>query len=299
MYEVYEDGIGGAQRVLARPELSEAEVAPQQSVFLPSGWWYVLKGAELKGVDLDTHIAAVFDRARLFRGDTFARLDAIEAARATLDTMPAEPPEGGVWVAGRATLGAYDLERRGWPLRGLNIVMPSRDRTEESIARRVGPEIVANDLVLPMPMDEARAFQEQQGSSGQLDFYARLDLSAPESASDLNVRGHLREMLLFPPSGSSSQRMQVSPAFDRSRAIASFEFPAEAGAAPAETLAAAAPVPVAAPAPAPAGARPGTCGGRTRRGGPAGLARGARAWPCAGRVGHPGSAHGHRHRRGA
>lgn len=94
MYEVYEDGIGGAQRVLARPELSEAEVAPQQSVFLPSGWWYVLKGAELKGVDLDTHIAAVFDRARLFRGDTFARLDAIEAARATLDTMPGRAARG-------------------------------------------------------------------------------------------------------------------------------------------------------------------------------------------------------------
>lgn len=218
-FEVHREGLGGATEIMARPALAKIDVAPQEQVFLPSAWWFAVKGAELKGIDLKDHLAGLFDRANLFAGNTFARLDAIEAAQAKIDAVSA-PEDSPVWIAGRASLGPYNLDQQGWPVNGLNIVLPVGDRTETAIAGRVRPDIETSGLFLPMPMEEARAFDESRKRKGQLDFYARIDLSAPRNPQGFNPQARIREILLFPMKGSPSQQMEISPAFDPAEALA-------------------------------------------------------------------------------
>ena len=226
-FEITELGIGDARKVVAHPALAAVEAVPQKRVFLPSVWWFAAKGAELRGVELGAHLNAAMDRANLHSGDTFARLDAVAAAEAAIERTQADA-SGAPWVAGRITLGAYDLERQAWPVNDLNLVLPASDRTEEAVARRVQPQIDVRALSIPMSIDEARAFEEAREAarrrSGPLDFYARVDLLAPDASDQLAVRAHIRELFLFPLEGSQSQPMKVSPAFDREGAIARLEY---------------------------------------------------------------------------
>ncbi|WP_179380999.1 hypothetical protein [Jannaschia marina] len=174
------------------------------------------------------------DRANLHSGDTFARLDALAAARAAIERAEAGAEGAAPWVAGRITLGAYDLERQVWPVNGLTLALPTGDRMEEAVARRVQPDIDTRALSVPMSVEEARDFDATRTAarrrSGPLEFYARIDMGPPRRPDRLAASAQLRELFLFLPQGSPSQPMRVSPAFDRDTAIALLEF--EAPAAP-------------------------------------------------------------------
>jgi hypothetical protein len=222
-YEVRQSGIGGAAKVIARLAPEAVTAAPEATVFLPSAWWFVQQAATLGGTDLDAQINAVFDRANLFLGDTFARLDAVMAARNILADMPSQPGEP-AWIGGGIALGPYDLEREAWPVQTLNVVLPARDETEMRITRRVLPTIDKRALFLPMPTAQARLFQQEHLSSGRLIFYAQIDVAPPPSAGALNVAGTLRRLVLLRDTTSRSQPFQVSPAVNMDEAIATFDF---------------------------------------------------------------------------
>lgn len=226
-FEITEPGIGGARQVVARPELAEVEVDPRERVFLPTIWWFAAKAAELQGQDIDKYLNAAMDRANLHRGDTFARLDALDAARTKVQ-QARQAKEEAPWIAGRMTLGAYDLEGKAWPVNGVQLVLPVQGSTENALMRRVQPRIDVRALTIPMSIEEARAFEAAREAArrgaGPLSFYARVDMLAPQGADQLAAQAHIRELLLFVPQGSASQKMKVSPALDRDAAIARLEF---------------------------------------------------------------------------
>ncbi|MDB6176184.1 peptidoglycan-binding protein [Paracoccus sp. Z330] len=248
-FEITESGIGGARQVVARPVLAASKAAanPQNRVFLPTPWWFAAQAAELQGQDIDTYLNAAMDRANLHRSDTFARLDALAAAKTAIEQVK-QAKEEAPWVAGRITLGAYDLERKAWPVNGLQLVLPTQDSIEAAVARRVQPKIDTKELFIPMSVDDARAFEAARRRSGPLDFYARVDISAPSVSDHLAVQAHMRELLLFPLEGSPSQQMNVSHSFDRETAIARLEFdpPPKVEAMDSQPVAKVAPSPVAA-----------------------------------------------------
>lgn len=233
-FEVHEPGIGNAMRLAARPLLAETEIEPMERIFVPSAYWYALKAAELTGTDIEAHMNAVFDRANLMSGDTFARIDAVKEAVAAAERAAAGQEDEQPWIVGRISLGAYDMQRGGWPVNSLGIELPVSGDVESAIARRVLPDIERTGLILPMSEADARGLNDKfRGSSRQLPFRARIDIAPPRAASGLSPQAFLREVSLLPPAGSRSQRIPVSASFRPGEELATILLPAPDRPAPA------------------------------------------------------------------
>lgn len=225
-FEIQAPGVGNAMRLVARPSLAEVETADRTTVFVPSPYWYAAKGAELSGTDIATHMDTIFNSANLAAGDTFARLDAIRQAASIAEQDLTQNAGKSPWIVGRISLAPYDLAQSGWPVRQIQIAMPSRDNREKTFGQHVRPDIQTSGLILPMPEDVARRVSESfLGSNSQLPFRAKIDLAPSQSENQIRLQGFLREVMLLPPQGSPSMPVQVSASFTPGEELATVILP--------------------------------------------------------------------------
>lgn len=223
-FEISTQAFDGSERTVASIPIEEFE--PRQQIFVPPAYWFAAKAMELSGGDKVVYLNGLFDSANLHRGDTFARYDAIQETLALTSSLLSQNEGEAPWIVGKTVLGPYDLEKKAWPVRRLDIQLPVRDGVEKSLERRLMPNIDVQQLMFPMPIPEARALQVVLKGSQSLPFRARLAIGPP-SEDSFAPQGRILEIALLPPPPYSSQRVNVPSSFRPGEELATIVIAAE------------------------------------------------------------------------
>ncbi|MCQ0091387.1 hypothetical protein [Roseovarius sp. M141] len=211
-FEVMGRDVAGDPRVAGTVEVAPAPAAsataPATRLFVPGPSWYLMRAAELAGVDPGEHIDAALAATGQFQLDVFARLDAAEASLAAARALAAAHENEEPWVTGTLALGPYDLEREAYPIRSFSVSAPPVDGVERALLREGMPRVAQRGTWFLLPLAEARARRDTVNATTTYPARARLLLGPPEQGRR-SPSARIGAVSILEPAASSSRPVMV------------------------------------------------------------------------------------------
>lgn len=187
----------GRRVLIGRVGLVETTATLPERLFMPDPDWFLMRMAMLSGQDPEEAFHAAYEAAGIGGSDTFARLDAVDAGLAAAQHVASAAENADPWVHGTLSLDAYDLDRQGYPLKQIQVAQPQNDRASQALARVAMPEVPWRGLMLPVPVDQARAMRDSLQAQGSYPVRLRLGLEPP-SVAGAPPEVTLREIIVLP-----------------------------------------------------------------------------------------------------